>query len=90
MGLIRWLFFKKKHCVYSAFGQDSYYQAASRLSAAGISYEAKLKLTANVYDTSVHAIDQFVRKSIVDTTQYDFFVEKKDIYRAKQALRSRN
>lgn len=87
MGLIRLLFLKRKHLVYTTFGNESYYLASSRLSGAGIQYDAKLKLTANVYGTSSHAADQFVRNSIVDTTQYDFFVSKEDQYRAEQALR---
>lgn len=87
MGLIRLLFLKKKHLVYTAFGQDSYYQASSRLNAAGINYDGKLKLTANVYGTSTHGADQFVRNAIVDTTEFDFFVRKEDKYKAEQALR---
>lgn len=86
MGLIRMLFFKKKHLVYTAFGQDSYFQAANRLSAAGINYDAKLKMTAQTYGSSTHMADQFVRGAIVDNTEYDFFVRKEDKYRAEQAL----
>ncbi|MFD1030167.1 hypothetical protein [Metaplanococcus flavidus] len=87
MGLIRYLFFEKKHLAYTAFGNDSYYQASSRLNAAGIDFDAKLKLTAKTYGTSSHGADQFVRNAIVDTTEYDFFVRKEDKYKAEQALR---
>ncbi|WP_084242885.1 hypothetical protein [Planomicrobium okeanokoites] len=90
MDLIRFLFFKKKHLVHTAFGQDSYYRTSSRLNGAGIDFDAKLKITAKTFDSSTHMADQFVRNAIVDTTEYDFFVQKEDKYKAEQALTREN
>ncbi|TWT05470.1 hypothetical protein FQV26_13645 [Planococcus sp. CPCC 101016] len=78
MGLMRWLFFKKKHLAYTAFGDDMYYNAAGKFSAHGISYDAVLKVNANATPPLFN--------NAANSAQYDFYVAKKDRYRAQQAL----
>ena len=85
--MIRWLFFEKKHLAYTAFGDDMYYQAAGKFSAQGISYDTVLKVNANVYGTEGHIGVPQMRDAMANTAQYDFYVAKKDQYRAQQALR---
>ena len=86
MGLIRWLFFEKKHLAYTAFGDDMYYKAAGKFSAHGVAYDAVLKVNANVYGTEGHTGAPRMRNAMANTAQYDFYVTKKDAHRAQQAL----
>lgn len=87
MGLIRFLFFEKKHLVYTAFGQDMYFKATSKLSQHGVQYDVARKMTANLFSPSAGAHIPLTRKSEIDNAQYDFYVKKEDQHRAQQALR---
>lgn len=82
MGLIRWLFFKRKHLVYTAFGDDMYYKAAGGLSAHSIAYDAVLKVNANVHGTGGHTGTH----QMANAAQYDFYVAKEDQHSAQHAL----
>ncbi|MDQ0428499.1 hypothetical protein QOZ98_001325 [Planomicrobium stackebrandtii] len=73
MGVIRRLFFKRKHLVYTAFGDDMYYKAVGRLCALGITYDTVLRVNANVYGTEGHIGAPQMRNA----AQYDFYVAKK-------------
>lgn len=86
MGLIRWIFFKKKLLTYTAFGDDMYYQAVDRLRTQGIAYDVVLKVNANVHGTEGHIGSSHMRDAMTNTAQYDLYVEKKDQHRAQQAL----
>lgn len=86
MGLVRWIFFKRKHLAYTAFGDSMYYQAVDSLRAQGIGYDAVLKVNANVHGTEGHIGSSHMRDAMTNTTQYDLYVEKKDQHRAQQAL----
>lgn len=80
MGLIRWLFFEKKHLAYTAFGDDMYYKAAGKLNAHGIAYDAVLKVNANATPP--------VFNNAANSAQYDFYVAKEQKHLAQQALHS--
>lgn len=86
MGLIRWLFFKRKHLVYTAFGDDMYYKAVGRFSSHGIAYDTVLRVNANVYGTEGHIGTPQMRNAQANTAQYDFYTAKEDEHRAQQAL----
>lgn len=86
MGLIRWLFFEKKHLAYTAFGDDMYYKAVDRLRTQGIAYDAVLKVNANVHGTEGHIASSRMREAMTNTAQYDLYVKKKDQHHAQQAL----
>ncbi|ANU11999.1 hypothetical protein BBH88_17930 [Planococcus antarcticus DSM 14505] len=86
MGLIRWIFFKRKHLAYTAFGDDMYYPAVSKFSAHGIAYDAVLKVNANVHGTEGHIGSSRMHDAMTSTAQYDFYVATKDQHRAQQAL----
>lgn len=86
MGLIRMLFFEKKHLAYTAFGQDMYYKACSKFSQHGVQYDVARKMTANIFSTSSHVPFPDTRNNVIDNAQYDFYVKKEDKHHAQQAL----
>ncbi|WP_422122308.1 hypothetical protein DHX103_10890 [Planococcus sp. X10-3] len=87
MGLIRYLFFEKKHLAYTAFGQDMYYKACNKLSQGDVQYDAVRKMTTSLFDTSRQTAIPSTRNQEIDNAQYDFYVRKEDEHRAQQALR---
>ena len=87
MGLIRFLFFEKKHLAYSAFGQDQYFKACNKLSQHGVQYDVARKINANLFSTSGDGQIADVRNATVGTAQYDFYVKKEDQHLAQLALR---
>lgn len=86
MGLIRWLFYERKHLAFTAFGDDQYYKAVGKFSENGIAYDAVLKVNANVHGTEGHTGAPQMRDAMANTAQYNFYVAKKDAHRAQQAL----
>lgn len=87
MGLIRYLFFEKKHLAYTAFGQDMYYKACAKFSQHDVQYDAVRKMTGSLFDTSRQTHIPSSRNNEIDNAQYDFYVRKEDQHRAQQALR---
>ncbi|HSJ38613.1 MAG TPA: hypothetical protein VK945_10430 [Planococcus sp. (in: firmicutes)] len=87
MGLIRFLFYEKKHLAYTAFGQDMYYKACAKLDQHGVQYDAVRKMTGSLFDTSRQTHIPSTRNNDIDNTQYDFYVKKADQHRAQGALR---
>lgn len=87
MGLIRYLFFDKKHLAYTAFGQDMYYKACNKFDQHDVKYDAVRKSTTGLFDTSRQTAIPSTRNQDIDNTQYDFYVRKEDQHRAQGALR---
>ena len=87
MGLIRFLFFEKKHLAYTAFGQDMYYKACAKFSQHDVQYDAVSKISGGLFGASRDAHIPSTRNNDIDNTQYDFYVNKEDQHRAQQALR---
>ncbi|CEG23863.1 hypothetical protein BN1080_02870 [Planococcus massiliensis] len=86
MGLIRFLFFKKKCLVHSAFGHEMYFRAAGQLQANGVPFDAVRKINASSLGSAGSDIP-FVRAAETNNAQYDFYVKKEDEHLAHQALR---
>lgn len=86
MGLIRWLFFEKKHLAYTTFGDTMYFKAVERLRAQGIGYDVVLQVNANVHGTEGHIGSSRLRDAMTHTAQYNLYVTKKELHRAQQAL----
>lgn len=86
MGLIRYLFFQKKHLAYTAFGQDMYYKACAKLSQGDVQYDAVRKATTGLFDTSRTTYIPSSRNQEIDNAQYDFYVRKEDRHKAQQEL----
>ncbi|AQU78401.1 hypothetical protein [Planococcus faecalis] len=86
MRLIRWMFFKKKHLAYTAFGDAMYYQAVDKLRVQGIDYDTVLRVNANVHGTEGHLGSSHMRDAMTNTAQYDLYVEIKDKHFAEQIL----
>ncbi|PSL41581.1 hypothetical protein B0H99_102265 [Planomicrobium soli] len=85
MGLIRFLFFKRKCLVHSAFGNKMYFEATNKLNNHGVPYDAVSRLSANSQSAFGGSTSSFVSFK-ESPTQYDFYVAKEDEYRAQQAL----
>lgn len=90
MGLIRFLFMEKKCLAHSVFGNQQYYDAASKLSAGGVPYDVVRKSNVSIMDMAFgdtgRNVMPFVRNAEIDTTQYDFYVKKEDLHLAQHAL----
>ncbi|MBZ5201531.1 hypothetical protein HU147_09920 [Planomicrobium chinense] len=90
MGLFRFLFMKKKCLVHTAFGNERYYSAASKLSAHGISYDVVRKSNMNmgsVFGGGGQSAMPFVQNAEINNAKYDFYVTKEDEHLALRALR---
>ncbi|MCP2035463.1 hypothetical protein L1279_002474 [Planomicrobium sp. HSC-17F08] len=91
MGLIRFLFMKKKCLVHTAFGNERYYSAASKFSAHGISYDVVRKSNISMMDMAFGGGGQnavpFAKNAEINNAQYDFYVTKEDEHLAQRALR---
>lgn len=87
MGLIRYLFFEKKHLAYTAFGQDMYHKACNKLDKHDVKYDAVRKSTTSLFDTSRQTAIASTRNQDFAYEQYDFYVKKEDQHRAQGALR---
>lgn len=79
MGLIRFLFSKYKYLLYSAFGNEEYFEVTNQLKEHGISFE-----TVRLRNQSFH-------QSISQNwdVQYDLFVQEVDVHKAQQAILQR-
>jgi hypothetical protein len=91
MGLFRLLFMKKKCRVYTAFGNEQYFSAASKFSERGISYDVVRKSETNAFGMAFGESNRmstpFIGKGQIDNAQYDFYVKKEDEHLARGALR---
>ncbi|TWT01589.1 hypothetical protein [Planomicrobium sp. CPCC 101079] len=85
MGLLRFLFFKRKCLVYTAFGNKMYLEAANKFTEHGIPYDTVIRGNANVQSALNGASPSF-NNFKASPSQYDFYVAKEDEYRAQQAL----
>ena len=88
--MIRFLFMEKKCLAHSVFGNKQYYDAASKLSAGGVSYDVVRKSNISMTDVAFNNTGQnvmpFVKNAEIDTTQYNFYVKKEDLHLAQHAL----
>lgn len=87
MGLFRFLFYKKKCLVHTAFGNEMYFRASNQLRNHDVSFDSVRKINANVYGNAGLSDMPFVRNAVAANSQYDFYVAKEDEHRAYQALR---
>ena len=91
MGLIRFLFMKKKCLVHTAFGNEPYFNAANKFSTHGISYDVVRKSNISMMDMAFgggeRSVMPFAQNAEINNAQYDFYVTKEDEHLAYQALR---
>ncbi|KZE69263.1 hypothetical protein AWM68_03065 [Fictibacillus phosphorivorans] len=69
--------YRKLKLIYTAFGQENYFNIISKLNSADVPYKVKVPMQG------MGARE----RSIVDNTQYDIFVKKEEAHRAGDALR---
>lgn len=69
--------YRKFKLIYTAFGQENYFNILSKLNSAGVPYKVKVPMQG------MGARE----RPIVDNTQYDIFVKKEEEHRAGDALR---
>lgn len=86
MGLFRFLFFKRKCLVYTAFGNKMYGEAVNRLAAHGVPYDTVSRVSANAHSGVNFGSSPNFNNFQTSPSQYDFYVAKEDEYRAQQAL----
>ncbi|GEN34093.1 MULTISPECIES: hypothetical protein [Aneurinibacillus] len=65
--------------VYTAFNNNDYFKATSRLRAAGIKYDIKIRLNSGYPSPSGYSTSH-------DYTQYDIYVKKEEEHKAQRAI----
>ncbi|MFC0237279.1 MULTISPECIES: hypothetical protein [Fictibacillus] len=69
--------YRNMNLIYTAFGQENYFNVTAKLKADGVPY--KVRIPGQAFGDR--------ERSIIDNTQYDIYVKKADAHLAADALR---